>query len=132
MKNTSTKRTINSFRWPALLVVALALLSACGTTKSADDHLSGYLFAYFTGNGPSEEAIHFAVSIDGYNYRALNNNQPILDSKQISTSGGVRDPHILRGADGKSFYMVATDLYVTEQGWNVITSYSIHYTKLYD
>ena len=77
-----------------------------------------YLFAYFTGNGPGEEAIRYALSTDGYNYRALNNNQPVLDSKQISTSGGVRDPHILRGADGKTFYMVATDLYVPEQGWN--------------
>ena len=41
-----------------------------------------------------------------------------MDSKEISTSGGVRDPHILRGDDGKTFYMVATDLYVPEQGWN--------------
>src|SRR5680860_139816 len=71
-----------------------------------------YLFTYFTGNGPEEEAIRYAVSLDGYNYRALNNNEPVLDSKEISTSGGVRDPHILRGDDGKTFYMVATDLYV--------------------
>nr|MBD3621535.1 family 43 glycosylhydrolase [Sunxiuqinia sp.] len=74
------------------------------------------LFTYFTGNGPGEEAIRFAVSLDGYNYRALNNNEPILDSKEISTSGGVRDPHILRGADGW-FYMVVTDLYVPDMGW---------------
>ncbi len=77
-----------------------------------------YLFTYFTGNGPGEEAIRFAVSLDGYNYRALNNNEPVLDSKTISSSGGVRDPHVLRGEDGKTFYMVATDLYVPEMGWN--------------
>jgi arabinoxylan arabinofuranohydrolase len=62
-----------------------------------------YLFTYFTGNNPGEEAIRFSVSLDGYNYRALNNNEPVLDSKIISKSGGVRDPHILRGDDGKLF-----------------------------
>jgi hypothetical protein len=105
-------------RWFTLLLVVTTFLNSCNTIKSADDELSAYLFVYFTGNGPGEEAIRYAVSTDGYNYRALNDNQPILDSKKISTSGGVRDPHILRGADGKTFYMVATDLYVPEQGWS--------------
>ncbi|PTN08690.1 family 43 glycosylhydrolase [Mangrovibacterium marinum] len=116
--NTSKKQKYLSLKGIGIFAVLVAFLSSCEPAKSADDELSAYLFTYFTGNGPGEEAIHFAVSTDGYNYRALNDNQPILDSKQISTSGGVRDPHILRGADGKSFYMVATDLYVTEQGWN--------------
>ncbi|WP_349293279.1 glycoside hydrolase family 43 protein [Flavobacterium eburneipallidum] len=78
---------------------------------------TAYLFAYFTGNDIKEEAIRFAVSNDGYNFRALNNNQAIIDSKQISSSGGIRDPHILRGADGKTFYMVATDM-VSAKGWD--------------
>ncbi|HEY4788100.1 MAG TPA: family 43 glycosylhydrolase [Bacteroidales bacterium] len=76
-----------------------------------------YLFVYFTGNRVSEEAIRFAVSTDGYSYYALNNNQPVLDSKVISSSGGVRDPHILRCEDGKTFYMVATDM-VSSKGWD--------------
>ncbi|MFV0591586.1 MAG: family 43 glycosylhydrolase [Draconibacterium sp.] len=97
-----------------LTIAAALLLSGC----SKPENMEGYLFAYFTGNGPGQEAIRFAISTDGYNYCALNDNQPVLDSKQISTSGGVRDPHILRGTDGKTFYMVATDLYVPEQGWN--------------
>jgi len=97
-----------------LFGTSLALFTGCAPTENYD----AYLFVYFTGNGPGEEAIRYAVSNDGYNYRALNNNQPILDSKVISKSGGVRDPHILRGADGKTFYMVATDLYVPEMGWN--------------
>ncbi len=101
-----------------ILSLLIALIALAGCTSHSIETPSAYLFAYFTGNGPGEEAIRFAVSTDGYNYRALNGNQPILDSKQISTSGGVRDPHILRGADGKSFYMVATDLYVPEQGWS--------------
>lgn len=77
----------------------------------------GYLFAYFTGNQKSEEAIRFAISIDGYHYLALNHNEPIVNSAVISETGGVRDPHILRCADGKTFYMVATDM-VSANGWS--------------
>lgn len=112
------KRTIRSFFAFAatLLLASTGIFNAC--TKPIEEQLDAYLFVYFTGNGPGEEAIRYAVSTDGYNFRALNANQPVLDSKTISTSGGVRDPHILRGADNKTFYMVATDLYVPEQGWN--------------
>lgn len=78
---------------------------------------SAYLFAYFTGNSQSQEALRFAISNDGFTYKALNSNNPVLDSKVISSTGGIRDPHILRGADGKSYYMVATDM-VSALGWN--------------
>ncbi|HYQ56498.1 MAG TPA: family 43 glycosylhydrolase [Draconibacterium sp.] len=104
-----------AFKYFFVLFVTALSISGCSTEP---EQLEGYLFAYFTGNGPGQEAIRFAISKDGYHYRALNDNQPVLDSKEISTSGGLRDPHILRGADGKTFYMVATDLYVPEQGWN--------------
>ena len=57
------------------------------------------------------------ISKDGYNYRALNSDKPIISSEKISSTGGVRDPHILRGADGKTFYMVATDM-VSALGWS--------------
>ncbi len=100
----------------ATVLFLSAVFSSCNTGNMQDNELSAYLFSYFTGNGPGEEAIHFAVSLDGFNYRALNNNEPVLDSKEISTTGGVRDPHILRGPDGW-FYMVLTDLYVPEMGW---------------
>jgi len=78
---------------------------------------TAYLFTYFTGNSGSEESIRFALSNDGYNYKALNGNEPVIDSKKISSTGGVRDPHILRGADGKTFYMVVTDM-VADKGWD--------------
>ena len=78
---------------------------------------SAYLFVYFTGNKMSEEAIRMGVSLDGYNYKALNGNRPILDSRVISSTGGVRDPHILRCEDGKTFYMVVTDM-VSGNGWD--------------
>ncbi|MEJ2881583.1 family 43 glycosylhydrolase [Pedobacter sp. GR22-6] len=78
---------------------------------------TAYLFTYFTGNTGAEEAIRFALSSDGYTYRALNGDQPVISSSVISSTGGVRDPHILRGADGKTFYMVVTDM-VSAKGWD--------------
>ncbi len=76
-----------------------------------------YLFSYFTGNSGSQEAIRFALSFDGYNYKALNNNNPIISSEEISQMGGVRDPHILRGIDDTTFYMVVTDM-KSALGWS--------------
>lgn len=99
----------------ALLFCQLAD-KAFGQKKKMTDKLSSYLFVYFTGNDKNEEAIRFALSDDGYNYKALNGNNPIVSSANISSTGGVRDPHILRGADG-AFYMVATDM-VSALGWN--------------
>ncbi len=83
----------------------------------ASSKMDAYLFVYFTGNNKSGEAIRFALSKDGYNFRALNGNEPVISSAEISTTGGVRDPHILRGADGQTFYMVATDM-VSANGWD--------------
>ncbi len=95
------------------LLALVALITSC--TSSHDD--GGYLFVYFTGNDISQEAICYAISSDGYTYQALNNNKPVIDSKVISSTGGVRDPYILRCEDGKTFYMVATDM-VSANGWD--------------
>ncbi|MCJ8164307.1 family 43 glycosylhydrolase [Pontibacter sp. E15-1] len=114
----------------ACCFVLSLVVSACSTVGNtakeessvADGVESGetntaYLFTYFTGNSKDEEAIRFALSTDGYTYRALNNNKPVILSEKISSTGGVRDPHILRGADGKTFYMVVTDM-VSANGWD--------------
>jgi len=85
--------------------------------KRFNEPCSAYLFVYFTGNEKGEEAIRFALSEDGYNYKALNNNNPVINSAGISSAGGVRDPHILRSIDGKTFYMAATDM-AAANGWN--------------
>lgn len=84
-----------------------------------DQELQGYLFTYFEGSGPrtSDEQVRFAASADAVNWFALNNNQPIISSEEISGTGGIRDPHILRGEDEKSFYMVATDMNTAKNGW---------------
>lgn len=98
-----------------LLTVLLFIWTSLCT--QAKEPYVAYLFAYFQGNHISQEAVCFAVSTDGYNYHALNGNRPVLDSKVISSTGGVRDPHILRSHDGKSFYMVLTDM-VSARGWD--------------
>lgn len=82
-----------------------------------DEGFSAYLFAYFTGNTGNEEAIRFAISSDGFNYKSLNGNNPIIGSDTISDKGGVRDPHILRGVNDGYYYMVVTDMKSSE-GWS--------------
>jgi arabinoxylan arabinofuranohydrolase len=103
----------------AILTIAFIGNSFGQAYKSgpAGKDFAGYLFAYFKGNAVKDEAVCFAISTDGYNYRALNNNEPIIDSKSVSSTGGVRDPHILRGEDGRSFYMVLTDM-TSSKGWD--------------
>lgn len=102
----------------AISLIFSVVLSAFSQQKEVQEKdYAAYLFTYFTGNHISEEAVCYAVSMDGYSYWALNGGKPVLDSKVISSTGGVRDPHILRGEDGKTFYMVLTDM-VSANGWD--------------
>ncbi len=96
--------------------VGAFLLAACEMARFLQEE-DAYLFVYFTGNRIEQEAVCYAVSTDGYTYRQLNNGKPVLNSKEISSTGGVRDPHILRCEDGKTFYMVLTDM-VSGNGWD--------------
>lgn len=102
----------------ALPLAALALGGCASKTAAPDpDELTGYLFTYFHGNRVDEEQICYAISDDGFNFRALNDNLPVIQSADISSTGGVRDPHILRRHDDKGFYMVATDM-TSSKGWD--------------
>ncbi|MCC8019124.1 MAG: family 43 glycosylhydrolase [Rikenellaceae bacterium] len=92
------------------------LLLLLGTTVYSADRYHAYLFTYFVSNADQAEAIRFAISYDGFNYRALNDDRPVLDPVATSRTGGVRDPHILRCEDGETFYMVVTDM-VAANGW---------------
>lgn len=62
-----------------------------------------YLFSYFTGNG--QDGLHLACSLDGLEWKALNNEKSLL----TPAVGGklMRDPCVLRGPDG-TFHMVWT------------------------
>lgn len=91
-------------------MVALASLCAGllqATPVEAAD--GGYLFVTFKGEQtPMSEQVYFALSEDGRKWAALNEGQPVL----VSGLGenGVRDPYLLRAHDGRSFYILATDL----------------------
>ena len=105
------------------ILFSVAVLSSCGGRISTDNVVpeisnpTAYLFSYFENDDAQpSEALRFAVSEDAVNWHALNGNRPILESSEISNTGGIRDPHILRGAKG-GYYMVATDMYTRRDGW---------------
>ena len=107
------------------IIAALLLATTMSHGKAAPNrtetptNYEGYLFAYFEGGGDAKQQEHlrFALSDDGVNWRALNGNRPVIASDTISESGGIRDPHILRGEDGR-FYIVATDMNTAKNGCN--------------
>lgn len=63
-----------------------------------------YLFSYFKDNG--EDGLHLAYSRDGFTFTALNNDSSFL-RPQVGRDKLMRDPCIIRGADGQ-FHMVWT------------------------
>lgn len=79
-----------------------------------NNNCRSYLFAYFPNN--NDENLYYAISTDGFNYTPLNNGNRILNSQDFTISGGIRDPHILRGEDGV-FRMVNTDM-KSALGWS--------------
>ena len=81
------------------------------------NEMVAYLFTYFNSNAPEDEQICYALSDDGYNYTPLNMGAPVIESDTIALTQCVRDPHILRCEDGKTFYMVVTDMR-SSLGWS--------------
>lgn len=81
-----------------------------------EDDFTAYLFGSFTGTEGSrtDEQIYFATSKDGYYYTDLNDKKPVLESP--IGENGVRDPYILRSAEGDKFFMIATDLSIYYRG----------------
>jgi hypothetical protein len=76
-----------------------------------------FLLVHFSGEGADGEQIHFAVSTDGHRFTDLNGSRPVLTS--ALGEKGVRDPSVLRSADGKKFYILATDLRIASgKGWD--------------
>ena len=110
MKITFSSLLLAALAWGTPLQVSAAKKAA------TNNKFAGYLFAYFEGSGNQQEHLRFAISEDAKNWYALNDNQPVIASDSISTSGGIRDPHILRGEDG-CYYIVATDMQTKKYGW---------------
>ena len=86
------RNTMRHFAVAISLMLAMTLPSFSQQHPIVEKDYVAYLFTYFTGNHISEEAVCYAVSMDGYTYWALNDGKPVLDSKVISSTGGVRDP----------------------------------------
>lgn len=81
-----------------------ALIFLCGLLNSALAQDSAYIFAYFKDNG--QDGLHLAYSRDGYTWKTIHNGESVL----TPTAGDdklMRDPCIIRGADGR-FHMVWT------------------------
>jgi hypothetical protein len=83
------------------LSVAAVLVISTLHAQSPD---SVYVFCYFNNNG--QDGLHLAYSNDGYNWTALNKDSAVL-KPTVAKDKLMRDPCIIRGADGK-FHMVWT------------------------
>lgn len=69
-----------------------------------------YLFTYFTGDTLAGENIFMATSRgnSAMTWDVLNGGAPVLTSEE--GTGGLRDPFIMRSAEGDRFFLIATDL----------------------
>lgn len=84
--------------------------------EKQEKQFAGYLFVYFTGESENGEQVYFAVSKDGLHWKDLNGGYPVLSSSLGEK--GVRDPFLLRSAEGDKFFLIATDLRIANgKGW---------------
>ena len=93
---------------------------------------TAYLFVYFTGSGLERETIHFALSEgnDALHWRPLNGGRPVLESTRGTR--GLRDPFILRSAQGDRFFLLATDLSAARTGLDKATSEGSHHLEIWE
>ena len=97
-----------------LLIIAIFL--AALTTPSAgkakrlltEKDMGAYLFTFFSD---PTHSLFMAISYDGYNFKPINNGEPIISGDSIAEQHGIRDPHIYRAPNGK-FYIAMTDLHI--------------------
>lgn len=83
--------------------------------QEQSDSLYGYLFVHFIGeDGEDGEQIYFSLSKDGMHWQDLNQEKPVLRS--VIGERGVRDPYLLRNAEGNGFFLLATDLSIHHRG----------------
>lgn len=105
------KRFISSLKFVFLLLLCAWNFGA----GAMESNYSAYLFAYFKGEGLAQgEQIYFAVSKDGLHWTDLNEGNPVLTSSLGEK--GLRDPFIMRSAEGDKFFVIATDLKIYGNG----------------
>lgn len=89
------------------LITSLNLAKAQKKAPKEKD-MSAYLLTYFKDD---THGLYFALSNDGYTFTDVNKGNPIIAGDTIAEQKGIRDPYIMRGADGY-FYMAMTDLHI--------------------
>lgn len=86
-----------------IIITSICIAIVTASTAQADTS-KVYLFSYFKNNG--EDGLHLAYSYDGYRFTALKKDSSFL-KPVLSKDSLMRDPCIIRGADGK-FHIVWT------------------------
>ncbi|MFD0704419.1 immunoglobulin-like domain-containing protein [Alloscardovia venturai] len=70
-------------------------------------------------NGKIGEALYESATSssrnDFFSFSQINNGEPVITSTTDTT--GLRDPYVLKSHFGDTYYMIATDLKVSRQGW---------------
>jgi len=77
------------------------------------DYTAGYLWTHFAAHGGYEK-IFFGHSEDGLHWTKLNGNEPVLAN--LGGDLGVRDPHLIRSAEGDRYWIIGTDLHAEGGG----------------
>ncbi|MEK7830936.1 MAG: glycoside hydrolase family 43 protein [Acidobacteriota bacterium] len=99
------KNTRPYFAFVAATLIALAAIFAGREVGSIADNRPYYLFTSFRGNG--EDGLHLAISRDGLQWTALNQDKSFQKPELGSNEKLMRDPCIVAGRDG-TFHMVWT------------------------
>lgn len=125
----------SGFAGPLLLLAApIALTGATPPAAPVTPAPAGaaYLFVYFTENTIDGEKLRFAIS-DGNNalqWKTLNHGKPVLQSTEGTR--GLRDPFIMRSAEGDRFFLLATDLSAARTGWGDATRHGSRYLEIWE
>jgi hypothetical protein len=115
--NQMIQQSIRSAARLAVAAITGLLLSQAAAAAPAAPAYDGYLLVHFTSAEQDGEQLYFSTSRDGYRWTELNGARPVLESRLGEK--GVRDPAIVRAADGGKFYILATDLRIANgKGWD--------------
>ncbi len=100
------------------------------TANIDTDYTAGYFWPHFGTEGGYEK-IFYGYSEDGLTWNKLNKvdgvAKPILANDAEGSDLGVRDPHLIRSADGDKYWLLGTDLHAEGggaggSGWNTASA----------
>ncbi len=93
------------------MVTAMGSLVSCAAAADhADNKISNdemiYLFPFFRGNG--QHGVFLAAGDDGYHFKPINNDEPIMTPADWDGQRLTRDPSIIWDEQNEIFRMVWT------------------------